>query len=327
MPIFFSRDLSGISGPEDLSAFIIGAKRGDASVTLLEGRGVTHFQLFRGEEALRESEASSRSLVSAVPDLVFTFSRDGDYLSVNTSSAELLVQPPERLVGRNLAEVLPEPLGEQFKRTVTAALDSGTVQELDYPLDLDGQKRFFEARVAPASAHHVIAVVRDVTRARRLEEEQQRLQAHLQQVQKLDSLGSLAGGIAHDMNNVLGAILAIASANLEQQPPGSPLHRTFDTLSRAATRGGEMVRNLLNFARRSPVQTRDVDLNRVIRDVTQLLERTTLAKVRLDLDLAPDLRPIMGDAGALANTLVNLAVNGVDARFTRVLARAPRHPP
>jgi len=267
----------------------------------------------RGEAALRESEAKYRSLVSAVPDLIFTFSRDGDYLSVNTSSAELLVQPAERLVGRNLSQVLPETQAEQFKRAISAALDSGTVQELDYPLDLGGQQRFFEARVAPASAHHVIAVVRDVTRARRLEEEQQRLQAHLQQVQKLDSLGRLAGGIAHDMNNVLGAILAIASANLEQQPPGSPLHRTFDTLSRAAIRGGQMVRNLLNFARQAPVQTQDVDLNRVLRDMTQLLERTTLAKVRLDLDLAPDLRPIQGDAGSLTNTLVNLAVNGVDA--------------
>ena len=193
----------------------------------------------RSEAALRESEAKYRSLVSAVPDLVFTFSRDGDYLSVNTSSAGLLVQPAERLVGRNLSQVLPETQAEPFKRAISAALDSGTVQELDYPLDLGGQQRFFEARVAPASAHHVIAVVRDMTRARRLEEEQQRLQAHLQQVQKLESLGSLAGGIAHDMNNVLGAILAIASANLEQQPPGSPLHRAFDTIARAATRGGQ----------------------------------------------------------------------------------------
>ncbi len=151
MPIFFSRDLSGISGPEDLSAFIIGANEGTPpSPSWRPGRH--HFQLFRGEEALRESEAKYRSLVSAVPDLVFTFSRDGDYLSGNTSSAELLVQPPERLVGAEPCRGPAGAPGEQFKRTVTAALDSGTVQELDYPLDLDGQKRFFEARVAPASA-------------------------------------------------------------------------------------------------------------------------------------------------------------------------------
>jgi PAS domain S-box-containing protein len=267
----------------------------------------------QSEEALRESEAEYRSLVSAVPDLVFTYNRDGDYLTVNTSSADLLVRPADQLVGRNVAQVLPGPLAARFKSTIAAALDSGTAQELDYPLVLGGEERFFQARVAPASDHHVIAIVRDVTRARSLEEQQQRLQAHLQQVQKLDSLGSLAGGIAHDMNNVLGAILAIASANLEQQPSASPLHRAFDTISRAATRGGQMVRNLLNFARQSPVQTREVDLNAVIRDMTQLLERTTLAKVRLDLDLDPDLRPILGDAGALTNTFMNLAVNSVDA--------------
>jgi PAS domain S-box-containing protein len=267
----------------------------------------------RSEEALRASEAEYRSLVGAVPDLVFTFNQDGDFLTVNTASVELLMVPAEAVVGRNASELLPEPLAEQLKRTIAAVLASGTVQELDYSLAIGGEERFFQGRVAPASAGRVIAVVRDITQAKRLELEQQRLQTHLQQAQKLDSLGRLAGGIAHDMNNVLSAILAIASANLEQQPAGTALHKSFDTITRAAARGGQTVRNLLNFARQSPVQTRDVDLNAVLCDMTQLLERTTLAKVRLDLDLDPGLQPIQGDEGALTNALMNLAVNAVDA--------------
>jgi signal transduction histidine kinase/ABC-type amino acid transport substrate-binding protein len=260
----------------------------------------------RSEEALRESEAQFRSLISAIPDQIFTLNRAGDFLSVHTPSAE-------RHQGRNLDEVLPQPLAGRFKRTIETALDANSLQQLDYSLVLAGEERFFEARMAPASMQQVIAIVRDVSKSRRLEDQQQRLQAQLQQAQKLDSLGSLAGGVAHDMNNVLGAILAIASANLECQPAGSTLFRAFDTVAKAATRGGQMVKNLLNFARQTPVQSQVVDLNTVIREVTQLLERTTLGTVQLVLELADGLRPMQGDPSALANSIMNLLVNAVDA--------------
>ncbi|MDR3682539.1 MAG: ATP-binding protein, partial [Geothrix sp.] len=140
-----------------------------------------------------------------------------------------------------------------------------------------------------------------------------KLEAELLQSQKLESLGSLAGGVAHDMNNVLGAILGLASANLETLPPESPAYRAFDTISRAATRGGEMVRSLLSFARQSRVEAQELDLNALLQEEVRLLERTTLSKVRLELDLEPGLRPIRGDANALAHAFMNLCVNAVDA--------------
>jgi PAS domain S-box-containing protein len=237
---------------------------------------------------IEASEAEYRSLVNTVPDLIFTFNRQGDYLSVNTSSADLLLCPPQEVVGRNAAEVLPGPVADLLVRTLAVVLETGTVQEMDYILDFPGGERYFEARLAPSAGDRVIA-------------------------QKLDSLGRLAGGIAHDLNNVLGAILGIASANQGQYPPGSPMHRAFDTITRAAARGGQTVRNLLNFARQSPITSQSVDFNLLIQEMTQLLERTTLATVRVDLDLQGDLRPVLGDPAALSTTLMNLAVNAVDA--------------
>ncbi|BDU76820.1 ABC transporter substrate-binding protein [Mesoterricola sediminis] len=142
---------------------------------------------------------------------------------------------------------------------------------------------------------------------------QRELQDQLQQSQKMQSLGSLAGGVAHDMNNVLGAILGMASSQLEQHPEGSPARRAFTTIIKAAERGGGMVRGLLDFARKSPAQARDFSLNVVMREEVLLLERTTLARVRLDLDLDPDLRTLRGDPGALSHAIMNLCVNAVDA--------------
>jgi len=139
------------------------------------------------------------------------------------------------------------------------------------------------------------------------------MEAQFQQAQKMESLGILAGGVAHDMNNVLGAILAVASSQLGTQPEGSPLHLALDTITRAAVRGGTMVKGLLSFARRTPGEVRELDLNAVIRDAVELLARTTLAQVRLDLRLADGLRPVTGDASALSHALINLCVNAVDA--------------
>jgi signal transduction histidine kinase/CheY-like chemotaxis protein len=145
------------------------------------------------------------------------------------------------------------------------------------------------------------------------EEDAGKVQAQLHQSQKMESLGSLAGGVAHDMNNVLAAILALASAHLQIQPEESSAHQAFEIIAEAANRGGKMVKSLLNFARQSPAEKGTVDLNAVLFDEIHLLERTVLADVRIELDLAQDLHPVHGDASALTHALMNLCVNAVDA--------------
>jgi CheY-like chemotaxis protein/anti-sigma regulatory factor (Ser/Thr protein kinase) len=115
------------------------------------------------------------------------------------------------------------------------------------------------------------------------------------------------------MNNVLGAILGLASAHIGTQPYGSPLHQALDTICKATERGGKMVKSLLSFARQSPSENEKLDMNAIVREEVALLERTTLAKVRLNLDLETELRPILGDASALTHAFMNLCVNAVDA--------------
>ena len=145
------------------------------------------------------------------------------------------------------------------------------------------------------------------------EGEKAKLQVQLLQTQKMDSLGRLAGGVAHDMNNVLGAILSLSSAHLTLQPEDSPAYRAFETIAEAATRGGKMVKGLLSFARQHPAEEADLDLNMLLREDIRLLERTTLAKVKLETYLAEDLQWVRGDAGVLTNAFMNLCVNAVDA--------------
>ncbi len=143
--------------------------------------------------------------------------------------------------------------------------------------------------------------------------ERKALEAQFHQLQKLDSLGTLASGVAHDMNNVLGAILGLASMHVEVQPAGSPAQRAFETITRACDRGGGLIQRLLGFARQGLAEERELDLNALIQEEVRLLERTTFAKVHLDMDLAAELHPMRGDANALSHVLMNLCVNAVDA--------------
>jgi len=176
-------------------------------------------------------------------------------------------------------------------------------------MDTEHELRDNQARLETANAR----LLHEIAERMRAEEERARVQTQFQQAQKLESLGSLAGGVAHDMNNVLGAILALASAHVGLQAPGSPSRRAFEIIRDAAFRGGDMVKRLLNFARRNPIESRALDLNALLQEETRLLERTTLAKVNVEMDLDPALHPILGDPSALSHVFMNLCVNAVDA--------------
>jgi signal transduction histidine kinase/CheY-like chemotaxis protein len=147
-------------------------------------------------------------------------------------------------------------------------------------LPVEVSARFVRLDAAP----QLLSIVHDLTERKRAEQERLQLQAQLQLAQKMESLGSLAGGVAHDMNNVLGAILSLASAQQEREPASKYLA----TIVNACLRGRGVVKSLLYFAHKDLQEERE-------------------------LDLQEDLGSLRGDAGALSHALMNLCVNAVDA--------------
>jgi PAS domain S-box-containing protein len=159
----------------------------------------------------------------------------------------------------------------------------------------------------------IIGVNQDRTAQVEAEAEHRRLQAELQQAEKLESIGSLAGGVAHDMNNVLAAILGLASALRTDFDDDDPRAASLDTITRACDRGRDVVKSLLYFARRDLEAMGPVDLNIILEEVVHLLTHTTLRRIDITKDFQEPLGLIEGDGGALSHALINLCVNAVDA--------------
>jgi len=268
----------------------------------------------RSEEKLRESERRFRGLLQSVDCLaVQGYDSVGVTQYWNHASELLYGYTAEEAVGRSLLDlIIPPEMREGVAHAIRQMSETGqSIPSAELSL-----MRKDGSRIAVYSNHAVMAIPGagpeifcmdiDLT-------DRKHLEAKLNQAQKMESLGSLAGGIAHDMNNVLGAILGLASANIEEQPVGSPIHNALDTISKAAVRGGKMVKTLLNFARQTPADERELDMNAILLEEVRLLERTTLSKVRMELDLAPELQAIRGDGSALTHAFMNLCVNAVDA--------------
>jgi signal transduction histidine kinase len=145
------------------------------------------------------------------------------------------------------------------------------------------------------------------------EQAKQALEEQLRQSRKLESLGSLAGGLAHDLNNVLGVILALAARAQRGLEPSGPVSVSLDSIVSACERGREVVGDLLRFVRKEPGTHRPVSVNAVVREVAQWLSPDLLKDSRLVLELDESLPVLLGEGGALSHAIMNLCVNALDA--------------
>ena len=272
----------------------------------------------QAEAALRESEMRFRTLVDGAPDAIFV-QAEGRFQYVNPALARLLgAGKPEDLVGTEyLARMAPE-FHEAIRHRIRSQRETGTAappMEQAY-LRLDGTRVPVETTAVPVrfgnrDAHLVF--VRDISERQHTETEKQNLQAQLAQAQKMDSVGRLAGGVAHDFNNMLGVILGHAEMALEEIHPPHPLFTNLQEIRKAAIRSGDLTRQLLAFARKQTVAPRVLDLNATVAGMLNMLRR--LIGENIELAWQPGRAPlvIQMDPSQIDQVLANLCVNARDA--------------
>jgi two-component system cell cycle sensor histidine kinase/response regulator CckA len=240
---------------------------------------------------------------------MFVFDADGYIHEVFPLEHELLLHAPEQVLGRNVFDVLPPPVAQAAQSGVDRALVTGEVQQVEYVLDLPFGRRWFSASMAQfggSDKPRVICVSRDITARRTLEEQ-------LLQAQKMESVGRLAGGVSHDFNNLLTAVMSHAELAMEDLPEGSSVRQDLALIYDAASRGAALTRQLLTFARKQVISPQIVNLNDLLLRVDALLRRLLGAHIELVSMPASNLGAVRVDPMQFEQVLVNLAINARDA--------------
>lgn len=250
--------------------------------------------------------------------------RDGNFAFMNPVAARMLGSRIGELIGRSAHEVLfsVSPCrveGDRPDCPICTILRWGTGS-----LRLEGE--FSRADGTPFSVEYSITamregsdvigavlVFRDMTEHRQAEAERRNLEAHIQQAQKLESLGLLAGGVAHDLNNTLVGVQGNACLVLGQIPDGTELHDRLQRIVTACERASKVIDQMLAYSGRVPCDKSPLDLNELIDDMTEFMRAAVPKRITLEARLEPELPMIEADNGQLQQVITNLLVNGLEA--------------
>lgn len=270
------------------------------------------------QSALRESEERFRSVVESAPDAIF-IQTDGFFEYLNHRALTLFgATALSEMVGRRVIDMIhPDHRAQVAERIHQLNEIQQSVPALEEQiLRLDGTAVDVEASAVPfffAGHHGALVFLRDISRRKQSEKDRAELELQLFQSQKIESIGRLAGGIAHDLNNLLTPILGYSEMLVKRFTEPGRNRQNAEVIHHAALKSRDLVRQLLAFSSRQALEFRMIDLNAVIRDFEQLLRRTIRADIDIRYHLHGGRLVIQGDAGQLEQIIMNLAVNAEDA--------------
>ena len=262
----------------------------------------------RAEDALRASEARYRSLVDNAPSMILTLDRGGTILSINRTVAGLA---PQDVIGKpHLDYVAPEDRDAVGKVIETVMVTSEPAVYRTRGAGPAGDGSWYETSVGPLLQDGEVVgatlIVTDIT-------ERLSLESQLRQAQKLESIGQLAGGVAHDFNNMLSAIIGYTDLLLMDANEGDPIRDDLMSIRKSADRAAGLTRQLLAFSRKQTLQPRVLNLNDVVADLENMLRRLIGEDVELATVPGSDLGQVKADPGQIEQVIMNLAVNARDA--------------
>lgn len=274
----------------------------------------------RAEQALRESEANYKFVVSAMQESLSVIDIEGTFLFVNDKAASNLINDgvPEKVVGKNIRDLVPEDDALSLITSYQRTYASGQHLVREVAVQMPRGQRWFLNTLQPLrygreQRQAVLSISLDITERKQAEQEKEQLQTQLIQAQKMESVGRLTGGVAHDFNNILSVILGYTEMALLQVDPAEKLHADLKIIYEAGQRSADIVRQLLAFARQQTIAPRILDLNATVTSLLNMLRCLIGEDVSLSWYPAANLPPVHMDPSQIDQIMVNLCVNARDA--------------
>ena len=276
------------------------------------------------EQALRESEERFRDITHSMADWVWEVDTSGRYTYVSDTVQNVLGYTPDELLGKTPFELMPVKEGARIKEEFLEIVSqSAPIVDLEnYNLTKGGTEICLLTNGVPmVSADGGLAgyrgVDKDITSQKILAAEKATIQLQLQQAQRLESVGALAGGIAHEFNNILTTIIGNTHMAIGDIKEESPARECLDEIQLAASRAEDVVRQLLGFARKSVFQLQPIHLGSVIREAMVLIRASFPTTIEIQQDLSCESDTVLGDASQISMLLINLCTNAENAMHAK----------
>ncbi len=266
----------------------------------------------RAVSDLKESEERYKNLIESAEDIIVTIDEGGILYSINPYGAAQFGKVPEDLVGKNLLDLFDSESGALQKNLLKRVFVTKKSKSLEYQAVIGDQEYWLHANFKPLldtgeNILSVLGIIRNVTESKMVEHQ-------LANTEKLASLGSLAAGVAHEINNPLGIILGFTDLLQEKAKPGTQELEILQTIERQGLQCKKIVENLLSFARIPEKSVNFSKVNDDLENVLAVVQNTLLMrKIVLEKKFQPDLAEVRADSRQLQQVFLNIINNATDA--------------
>ena len=307
----------GMQIPIDNSGAPLRNEKGDIIGVVLVFHDITARKL--SEQTLRRLERKLRVMFQSVSEGITFTDLDGNIVEINEAALCMHGWKHEEIMGKNAAELIFDKDRTRAVENMRKTLEKGHSGAIEYRL-LTKEGDAFEGELSATLIKDergnpvgFVAITKDITERKRAEEEKREILAELFKAQKMEAVGQLAGGVAHDFNNMLTVIKGHAELSMLSLAKTDCLYGDLEQIDIAADRATNLARQLLLFSRKQPMQPTKVDLNKTVDNLLKMLRRLIGEDVVVRTKLEKMLWPVLADEGNVEQVIMNLVINARDA--------------